>query len=230
MILAQPDIETKRRIDTALRVLPPGWVQRVEKARDNIAWTLQTLSANALELSALWLGQGFHQKLLVDVASNTFKSRLPMEASDFEAHQQECHERVKSTLWTHWLPKSAEIFRLIPPVCINGDAEAYYRSIATLQGNQLRRLVQDSLDAFVKFFESYRGTARDTLAENAVMKIVTLMLVKYSAWACRSLYPILVCKSAHDPHMWCFSHPDVCNLTYSGWVTFGSEQCVLLRC
>ena len=91
MILAQPDIETKRRIDTALRVLPPGWVQRVEKARDNIAWTLQTLSANALELSALWLGQGFHQKLLVDVASNTFKSRLPMEASDFEAHLSLIH-------------------------------------------------------------------------------------------------------------------------------------------
>ena len=160
MVLAQPDIETKRRIDTALRVLPPGWVQRVEKARDSIAWTLQTLSANALELSALWLGQGFNHKLLVDVASNTFKSRLPMEASDFESHQQECHERVKSMLWTHWLPKSAEIFRLIPPVCINGDAEAYYRSIATLQGNQLRRLVQDSLDAFVTFFEGYRGTPR----------------------------------------------------------------------
>jgi dynein heavy chain, axonemal len=157
MVLGQPDIDTRRRIDTAMRVLPAGWIQRVERAREDIAWTLQTLSANALELSALWIGQGFSEKLLVDVSSNSFSERLPMEAVEFEAHQQECHERVKSALWTHWLPKSAEIFRLIPPVCINGDAEAYYRSIATLQGNQLRSLVQDSLDAYVQFFEAHAG-------------------------------------------------------------------------
>lgn len=47
------------------------------------------------------------------------------------------------------------MFRRLPPICINGDADAYYRSIATLQGNQLRGLVSDSLTAFVDFFRQY---------------------------------------------------------------------------
>lgn len=144
----------------ALRTLPDAWVSHVERARESIAWSLQTLSANALELSALWQLQGFSKKLLVDVTSDSFRARLPMEAVDFEAHQQECHERVKSALWTHWLPKSAEIFRLLPPVCINGDAAAYYRSIAELQGNQLRQLVHQTLQHYVAFFEQYQGMTR----------------------------------------------------------------------
>lgn len=161
-VLIYPDVATKRRVDVALRVLPDAWVTRVEQARENIAWSLQTLSANALELSALWHVQGFSNKQLVDVTSAPFRSRIPMEAVEFEAHQQECHESIKSALWTHWLPKSAEVFRLIPPVCINGDAAAYYRSIAILQGNHLRNLVQRTLQHYVGFFEQYPGVLRST--------------------------------------------------------------------
>lgn len=40
---------------------------------------------------------------------------------------------IKSQLWTSWAPKSVEVFNRIPPIFINGDADAYYRSIATLQ-------------------------------------------------------------------------------------------------
>lgn len=152
-----PDISTKRRVDVALRVLPEAWISHVEHARESIAWSLQNLSANALELASLWHLQGFNDKLLVDVSSTAFHKQMPMDAVDFEAHQQECHERVKSALWTHWLPKSSEVFRLIPPVCINGDAGAYYSSIATLQGNQLRQLVQQTLKHYVDFFEEYPG-------------------------------------------------------------------------
>jgi dynein heavy chain len=124
---------TQRRIDVALRVLPEEWSAHVDMAREEIAWTLQTLSANALELTSLWQLQHFHEKLLVEVSSPAFLAKLPMDAMDFEIAQHECHQRVKQSLWTHWLPKSAEVFRLIPPVCINGDSEAYYSCIATLQ-------------------------------------------------------------------------------------------------
>ena len=156
-LLATPDVMTQRRIDVALRALPLQWTQRVDMAREEVAWTLQTLSANALELSSLWSLHGFPSKLLVEVASLKFLARVPMNPSDFELMQHECHERVKTALWTHWLPKSAEVFRLIPPICINGDADAYYRSIATLQGRQLRQLVQDSVDAYVKLLEQHPG-------------------------------------------------------------------------
>ena len=53
------------------------------------------------------------------------------------------------------MPKSAEVFRRTPPLYINGDAEAYYMSVAVLQSNQLRRLVHDSMDAFVAFFATH---------------------------------------------------------------------------
>ena len=181
-LLQTPDIMTLRRVDVALRTLPEAWQQRVDMAREEVAWTLQTLSANALELSSLWLLQGFHEKLLVEVASPSFVAKLPMDAVDFEVAQHECHERVKQSLWTHWLPKSAEVFRLIPPVCINGDAEAYYRSIAVLQGNQLRRLVQDSVAAYVAFFERHRGVdaldpQQDTLLWSVSAVFTTQLVV-----------------------------------------------------
>jgi hypothetical protein len=42
-------------------------------------------------------------------------------------------ERIKSQMWSIWAPKCADMFRRAPPVPINGDAPAYYRSVATLQ-------------------------------------------------------------------------------------------------
>lgn len=64
-------------------------------------------------------------------------------------------ELLKSQLWTSWAPKSIEIFSRIPPVFINGDADAYFRSIATLQSNQLRELVTRSMDSYVAFFSRH---------------------------------------------------------------------------
>jgi dynein heavy chain len=120
---------------------------------EDIAWTLQTLSPNVLELSSLW--EAFEGKPLVDVDSSKFADYLPFEAEAFRTFQTESCERVKGSLWTTWVPKSAEIFRRHPPVCINGDTEAYYRSVASLQSIQLRGLVQHNLDAYVAFFDSH---------------------------------------------------------------------------
>jgi dynein heavy chain, axonemal len=156
-LLQVPDVMTQRRVEVALRQLPAEWTMRCDMAREEIAWTLQSLSANALELASLWVLAGFPEKLLVEVAGPNFSSKVPMDALDFELMQHESHEKVKASLWTHWLPKSAEVFRLLPPICINGDAQAYYRSIATLQGRQLRQLVQDSVDAYVHLFEQHQG-------------------------------------------------------------------------
>ena len=69
------------------------------------------------------------------------------QADAFRQHQTEVCEAAKSALWTSWAPKSVEIFNRLPPVFINGDSDAYYRAVATLQSNQLRDLVQRSLDA-----------------------------------------------------------------------------------
>ena len=41
--------------------LPTVWRANVEAAREDIAWTLQTLSPNVLELASLW--EGFKDKV-----------------------------------------------------------------------------------------------------------------------------------------------------------------------
>lgn len=61
-----------------LRNLPDGWGQNVETGREELAWTLQTLSANSLELSRLWIQSGFSKMLLVDVEKSEFTSLLPI--------------------------------------------------------------------------------------------------------------------------------------------------------
>ena len=145
----------RNRMDVVLRTLSDEWRDLVDEAREEIAWTLQTLSANALELTSLWIQGGFSGRLLVEVSSNSFMVQLPLEVEDFKTIQTEQCERAKGMLWTTWVPKSAEVFRRLPPVCINGDAEAYYRSISTLQANQIRQLCRDSLAAYVAFFKEH---------------------------------------------------------------------------
>lgn len=137
------------------RTLPQSWRANVDTAREEVAWTLQTLSANALELSKLWHASRFSTSLLVDVGSPDFHARLPMTADSFKDFEAEVQELLKSQLWTSWAPKSIEIFSRLPPVFINGDADAYFRAAATLQSNQLRDLVTRSLDAYVKFFSQH---------------------------------------------------------------------------
>lgn len=44
--------------------LPEWWHQSFAASREEIAWTLQTLSANALELNELWIMQGFASRYL----------------------------------------------------------------------------------------------------------------------------------------------------------------------
>ena len=146
--------EAKSKRDELIwRELPDGWFFLVDTARESIAWTLQTLSPNALLLSSLW--EEFSATTLSDTSSEDFQQGLPYTAQDFLTVQTERCEKVKEALWSSWVPRSAEIFRLVPPICINGDSDSYYSSITTLQSNQLHTLIQDSLDEYVRYFEQH---------------------------------------------------------------------------
>ena len=72
-------------------------------------------------------------RLLLDVKSAEFQKALPLEVDAFKTWQAECTERGKAGLWTSWLPKCVEVFRRLLPIFINGNSDAYYSSIATLQ-------------------------------------------------------------------------------------------------
>ncbi|KIZ07418.1 dynein heavy chain 9 [Monoraphidium neglectum] len=110
----------------ASRRLPQEWSAHVASAREEIAWTLQTLNPNALELRKVWFDAGYVAARLVDTESGEFLARLPAQAEAFRAYQLSVCEQLKAQLWTHWLPKCADVFRRMPPVPINGDAAAYF--------------------------------------------------------------------------------------------------------
>ena len=58
-VLNQSSMEQAARTMGALQELPAQWRKNVAAAREEIAWTLQTLNVNALELSMLWVAHGF---------------------------------------------------------------------------------------------------------------------------------------------------------------------------
>eukprot|EP00878_Enallax_costatus_P013463 GHUV01014078.1.p1 GENE.GHUV01014078.1~~GHUV01014078.1.p1 ORF type:complete len:1340 (+),score=424.03 GHUV01014078.1:252-4271(+) len=139
------------------RQLPKDWHEHVMLAREDIAWTLQTLSPNALELSRLWHECGYASARLLDVATVDLLERLPVKADWFRGYQQSATEQVKGQLWSHWLPKCLDVFRRLPPVPINGDTDAYFRAVATLQSNQLRGLVSNTLQDYLAFFRQHKA-------------------------------------------------------------------------
>ena len=144
--------------------LPYEWRANVEASREDVAWTLQTLNPHALILSETWETK-YATRRFVDVDSETFRASLPVESTAFDAHQTETREALKKTLWSEWVVETAAVFNDDPPACVNGDADAFYESIATLQSNQLRGLVQKNVDAYAAFFESHDVSDRLTTCD-----------------------------------------------------------------
>lgn len=70
--------------------MPDWWHKSVAAAREEIAWTLQTLSANALELNELWIMQGFASRsvcLLPDTCSQLIQ---PVHQDMINLHSSQC--------------------------------------------------------------------------------------------------------------------------------------------
>ena len=76
-------IKRTRARELVWRELPYEWRANADESRERIAWTLQTLSRNAIELSNIWHTH-FEHRLLVDVSSSDFMSKLPFTVHDFQ--------------------------------------------------------------------------------------------------------------------------------------------------
>ena len=151
--------------------LPRSWTENVDAAREDVAWTLQTLSPNALELEALWADE-FAHRVLVDVTSEAFVGMLPATLAAFEEHQSKTLERTRSALWNSWTSQTAECFRRNPPTCVNGDSDAYYAAVAMRQSAQLRELTARSASEYVAFFEARRYSDEHSTCDPLAKKLL----------------------------------------------------------
>ena len=151
--------------------LPRSWTENVDAAREDVAWTLQTLSPNALELEALWADE-FAHRVLVDVTSEAFVGMLPATLAAFEEHQSKTLERTRSALWHSWTSQTAECFRRNPPTCVNGDSDAYYAAVAMRQSAQLRELTARSASEYVAFFEARRYSDEHSTCDPLAKKLL----------------------------------------------------------
>lgn len=104
----------------------------------NVSSCCGTQSSCGLALGSL---PGGKCRLLLDVKSAEFLKAQPLEVDTFKTWQAECTERGKAGLWTSWLPKCVEVFRRLLPIFINGNSDAYYSSIATLQVRRAMLLI-----------------------------------------------------------------------------------------
>lgn len=77
------------------RELPRWWHADVMHSHASVAASLQTLSSNALTLSAQWMDGLFHTTLLVDVETAEFARSLPVHVDQFQQRQTECAEQVR---------------------------------------------------------------------------------------------------------------------------------------
>lgn len=117
MLVLRPLIEIPTLLDEAKRnindrKLPQSWIENVDIAREEIAWTLQTLNTNAVELNNLWIGSSYSTQLLVMVSGEEFQASLPLAPADFQQSQIHYCDTVKALLWTSWVPKSVRSWDL----------------------------------------------------------------------------------------------------------------------
>lgn len=123
-LLEIPKWSDELRKDVFHRELFQSWPVNVDMAREEIAWTLQTLSANSLELSGLWIGSSFASQLLVNISGDDFQDMLPVEPEQFQQLQFQCCETLKAALWTTWVPKSVSRMNMF--IHLIGDAWLAY--------------------------------------------------------------------------------------------------------
>ena len=97
-ILAQKAAAQQGKARVANRDLPDWWHGSVAAAREEIAWTLQTLSANALELNELWIMQGFASRYCTLMCETPICSEL-LHAGTLPAVEAVLNYRALTCIW-----------------------------------------------------------------------------------------------------------------------------------
>ncbi|KAJ7214742.1 hypothetical protein O6H91_Y473500 [Diphasiastrum complanatum] len=155
-----------------IQILTPEWRSAVLDAHGAVSGLLHKLNPQALELAALWQNL-YSNKFFLDTMSNDFREHMPYELSSFVSREKLCVSSVRQSLDKDWMPMSASLLKQAVPIPPNSDLVGFYEAMRVLMGNQIRKLVEDSVIYFANFFNVFRLELFDKISKSTTEEAVT---------------------------------------------------------
>lgn len=138
---------------TTVQILSKQWRDAVAQAQAEVVVSMYRLNPLALEVMALW-ERDYGSVYFLQVESEEFISHLPDELSIFEITQKEYASKVRAALLKEWLLLVLDKLKYAIPKPTM-EMLGFYQAMAVLMSNQIRKLAEDSVISFVKFFGQF---------------------------------------------------------------------------
>ena len=127
------------------------WKHNVMMARMLMSENLCICSQATLELMKLW--QDYKSYLFVDLPQPRTE---PVALVDFLSHQDAQMSKVKGLLSSDWNKSAVDILREELENLDKDQTKTFFESAATLMANQVRELIEQSVNAYVDFIQRYK--------------------------------------------------------------------------
>ena len=127
------------------------WKHNVMMARMLMSENLCICSQATLELMKLW--QDYKGYLFVDLPQ---PREEPVPLYDFLSHQDAQMGKVKGLLSSDWNKSAVDILREELENLDKDQTKTFFESAATLMANQVRELIEQSVNAYVEFVQRYK--------------------------------------------------------------------------
>lgn len=136
------------------------WKHNVMMARMLMSENLCICSHATLQLMRLW--QDYENHLFVALPLQREK---PVVLQNFLEIQEQQMARVKNLLSSEWNKAAVDILREELENLDKDQTATFFESVATLMANQVRNLIQKSVDSYVNFFKRFKKATYPTPKE-----------------------------------------------------------------
>jgi len=128
------------------------WKHNVMMARMLMSENLCICSQATLELMKLW--QDYKSYLFVDLPQ---PREEPVGMREFLPQQEQQMNKVKGLLSSDWNKSAVDILREELENLDKDQTKTFFESVSTLMANQVRELVEQSVNAYVDFIQGFKA-------------------------------------------------------------------------
>ena len=127
------------------------WKHNVMMARMLMSENLCICSQATLELMKLW--QDYKSFLFVELPEPRSE---PQPLIDFLGQQENQMNKIKGLLSSDWNKSAVDILREELENLDKDQTKTFFESVSTLMANQVRELIEQSVNSYVKFIQRYK--------------------------------------------------------------------------